>query len=107
MYIKDFKKLLLGLMNTESLVTKGIILAGGNGSRLNPLTTSISKQLMPIYNKPMIFYPLPTLMLAGIREFLIITNCKHKVSRDFIGYLKSKKINFDYIDTNKKKKINI
>jgi glucose-1-phosphate thymidylyltransferase len=78
--------------------TRGIVLAGGAGTRLHPLTLTISKQLLPVYNKPMIYYSISTLMLAGIRDILIITTPEDQAQfQRLLGDGAQWGVNFDYV----------
>ena len=84
------------------MITKGIILAGGHGTRLSPLTKVINKQLLPLYDKPIIFYPLSVLMLAGIKDILIITNPhEYKNFRKILGNGSNFGIKIQYIEQKK------
>ena len=84
------------------MIKKGIILAGGTGSRLSPLTKIINKQLLPLYDKPLIFYPLSILMLSGIRDILIITNPNEDINfKKILGCGSNFGVKIQYLTQNK------
>jgi glucose-1-phosphate thymidylyltransferase len=84
------------------MIKKGLILAGGKGTRLSPLTKVTNKQLLPLYDKPLIFYPLSILMLAGIRDILIITNPSEDINfKKILGNGSNFGIKIQYLEQNK------